>query len=297
MWRYGARPVLGSAVKTWLDRAAPSLIERERLRRLAHSTPTWIAPDPVLQAEILRREREVLEREAALRKQRPQAGSAVSALLHRAGQGGVRPRARRHGDGGDVRAGPSSPDALPSALLGLRAARLPVPHPARAAESRRLVEGSRPRIRCTSLPRVRVRATAQGQCNVVRTIGAAARRSARPFETWPARTALEDAGIVDPGSHAGAPGATPRRASGPAVQRDLGPVIVGVLAPSTPMRVSGEQMAVQAAQVGSDAVDVSRERAGVSFSRGAESSRPVTNDPGEPRKPSGRPARPPPRLR
>ena len=72
VWRYGARPVLGSAVKTWLDRAAPSLIERVRLRRLAHSTPTWIAPDPSLQAEILRREREVLEREAALRKQRPQ---------------------------------------------------------------------------------------------------------------------------------------------------------------------------------------------------------------------------------
>ena len=72
VWRYGARPVLGSVVKTWLDRAAPSLIERERLRRLAHSTPTWIAPDPSLQAEILRREREVLEREAALRKQRPQ---------------------------------------------------------------------------------------------------------------------------------------------------------------------------------------------------------------------------------
>jgi len=72
VWRYGARPVLGSAVKTWLDRTAPSLIERERLRRLARSTPTWIAPDPRLQAEVLRREREVLEREAALRRQRPQ---------------------------------------------------------------------------------------------------------------------------------------------------------------------------------------------------------------------------------
>jgi len=71
VWRYGARPVLGSVVKNWLDRAAPSLIERERLRRLAHSTPTWIAPDPRLQAEILRREGEVLEREAAQRRQRP----------------------------------------------------------------------------------------------------------------------------------------------------------------------------------------------------------------------------------
>ena len=71
VWRYGARPVLGSVVKTWLDRTAPSLIERERLRRLAHSTPAWIAPDPRLQAEILRREREVLEREAAERRQRP----------------------------------------------------------------------------------------------------------------------------------------------------------------------------------------------------------------------------------
>jgi len=73
VWRYGARPVLGSVVKTWLDRAAPSLIERERLRRLSQSTPSWVAPDPILRAEILRREREVLEREAALRRQRPQA--------------------------------------------------------------------------------------------------------------------------------------------------------------------------------------------------------------------------------
>lgn len=70
LWRYGARPVLGSAVKRALDRTAPSLIEWERLRRLAHATPTWIAPDPALQAEILRREREVLEGEAAQRRQR-----------------------------------------------------------------------------------------------------------------------------------------------------------------------------------------------------------------------------------
>jgi asparagine synthetase B (glutamine-hydrolysing) len=55
VWRYGARPVLGSAVKRGLDRTAPSLIERERLRRIARSTPRWIAPDPALQAEILRR--------------------------------------------------------------------------------------------------------------------------------------------------------------------------------------------------------------------------------------------------
>jgi asparagine synthase (glutamine-hydrolysing) len=71
VWRYGARPVLGSAVKHGLDRTAPSLIERERLRRIARSTPRWIAPDPALQAEILRREREVLEREATRRRHQP----------------------------------------------------------------------------------------------------------------------------------------------------------------------------------------------------------------------------------
>jgi asparagine synthetase B (glutamine-hydrolysing) len=68
IWRYGARPVLGSFTKKLLDRVAPSLIEAARFRRLAHSTPEWIAPDPRLHEEIVRREREVLEREARERK-------------------------------------------------------------------------------------------------------------------------------------------------------------------------------------------------------------------------------------
>jgi asparagine synthetase B (glutamine-hydrolysing) len=72
VWRYGARTVLSRGIKKVLDHAAPSLIERARLRHLAHSTPAWIAPDPYLRAEILRREREVLEREATQRAQSSQ---------------------------------------------------------------------------------------------------------------------------------------------------------------------------------------------------------------------------------
>ena len=67
VWRYGARPVLGSFIKKGLDRSFPSVVEQVRLWRLARSSPPSIAADPRLEAEVVRRERDLLEREAVQR--------------------------------------------------------------------------------------------------------------------------------------------------------------------------------------------------------------------------------------
>ena len=56
--------------EAWLDRRRRRSSSGNVFGVSASSTPTWIAPDPALQAEILRREREVLEGEAAQRRQR-----------------------------------------------------------------------------------------------------------------------------------------------------------------------------------------------------------------------------------
>ena len=63
LWRWGARPLLrdvwyASPVRTLVQRAAPSAMARLRRRRAASATPSWIAPEPTLRAEIDRREAE-----------------------------------------------------------------------------------------------------------------------------------------------------------------------------------------------------------------------------------------------
>ena len=174
--------------------AAPSLIERERLRRLASSTPSWVAPDPILQAEILRREREVLEREAALREQRPrldrrfprfyieQGRSAfdhvlVAMEMEETFEQGRRLQMRLRAPYWD------------SELLAYLY-RTPPELLNRGGWSKGLVRESVAR----RFPSFGFERQRKVTCNLVRAIGGAARRAARPFETWLGATALEEAG-------------------------------------------------------------------------------------------------------
>jgi asparagine synthase (glutamine-hydrolysing) len=46
VWRYGLRPIAGMAAHT----VAPAAWDRSRARRVAGSTPSWVAPDPALRA-------------------------------------------------------------------------------------------------------------------------------------------------------------------------------------------------------------------------------------------------------
>jgi asparagine synthase (glutamine-hydrolysing) len=60
LWLYGLRPVLAAAAVRALGRAAPRVVRVRKRRHLERTTPAWVAPDPDLRAELLRRGEELL---------------------------------------------------------------------------------------------------------------------------------------------------------------------------------------------------------------------------------------------
>jgi asparagine synthase (glutamine-hydrolysing) len=54
-WTYGLRPNLRQGGASMLRRAAPGLLTRLERRRLARTTPHWVAPDPQLQEQMFER--------------------------------------------------------------------------------------------------------------------------------------------------------------------------------------------------------------------------------------------------
>ena len=59
LWRYGAKMILtqaaGRAAGSVLRAVAPSALPRLRRRRIEGWSPSWVAPDPELRAEIIER--------------------------------------------------------------------------------------------------------------------------------------------------------------------------------------------------------------------------------------------------
>lgn len=62
LWTYGVRPLARKVGRKTLEVAAPGLLRARRRRRLARSTPDWVAPDPALREELDRRAEERLRR-------------------------------------------------------------------------------------------------------------------------------------------------------------------------------------------------------------------------------------------
>lgn len=56
-WTYGIRPILREGGASTLRRIAPGVLARLERRRLAQTTPEWVAPDPQLRAQMLERYR------------------------------------------------------------------------------------------------------------------------------------------------------------------------------------------------------------------------------------------------
>jgi asparagine synthase (glutamine-hydrolysing) len=65
LWRFGARDLAAAAAARGLERTAPGLLRRRRLRRLEAATPRWLAPDPALRRSM---------NERALAARRPPTG-------------------------------------------------------------------------------------------------------------------------------------------------------------------------------------------------------------------------------
>jgi asparagine synthase (glutamine-hydrolysing) len=65
LWRFGVRDLLAATAARGLERAAPGLLRRRRLRRLHVATPSWIAPERALRRSM---------DERALAAQRPPSG-------------------------------------------------------------------------------------------------------------------------------------------------------------------------------------------------------------------------------
>ena len=57
LWTYGLRPILGDGARSILERTAPGVLARREQSRFAQTTPSWIAPDPGLRAQMLERYR------------------------------------------------------------------------------------------------------------------------------------------------------------------------------------------------------------------------------------------------
>jgi asparagine synthase (glutamine-hydrolysing) len=52
VWRYGARDMLSGYASATLERIAPGVRRRHRMRRIAEATPDWVAPDPELRRQL-----------------------------------------------------------------------------------------------------------------------------------------------------------------------------------------------------------------------------------------------------
>ncbi|HVT44383.1 MAG TPA: asparagine synthase-related protein [Thermoanaerobaculia bacterium] len=61
LWTNGVRPLIGAYAGRFLHRNAPEILRRRRMRRIARLTPSWLAPDRSLRAEIDRRVEQVLQ--------------------------------------------------------------------------------------------------------------------------------------------------------------------------------------------------------------------------------------------
>jgi asparagine synthase (glutamine-hydrolysing) len=57
LWTYGLRPILGDGARSVLERTAPGVLARREQSRFAQTTPSWIAPDAGLRAQMLERYR------------------------------------------------------------------------------------------------------------------------------------------------------------------------------------------------------------------------------------------------
>ena len=58
LWKYGTRPLLSAVAGTVLRAIAPWLLRTYRRRVIERGTPSWVAPDAALRAELMRRAQE-----------------------------------------------------------------------------------------------------------------------------------------------------------------------------------------------------------------------------------------------
>jgi asparagine synthase (glutamine-hydrolysing) len=52
LWKFGARPLVSTAVRRVLCSIVPGLLQARQRRRMQRTTPTWVSPDPRLKQEI-----------------------------------------------------------------------------------------------------------------------------------------------------------------------------------------------------------------------------------------------------